>query len=680
MLLKVPQKQTAASAGSVLLMTLVLLLFFSTQLLNFALLTSRGVTQEAVLLTQNSAAREATTVAFNELENALMTYLRDNTYDTTDVMTEFGQGQASSIQDFVVQTTNPETDGVENTSMLADAWLDSRRGEFYKFKANVRYGEVDITAEKWLHIPAHCPESSGGTLTTLSTTFYMHSGMEDDAIMNPSTGGFIYNTGRWNQRWYDPDTQTSSSLGCTPPLAMNAETGSIFCGGNHKYYGTPGALSQITLLQPLSRNGTIPASFETVSIDVENDILYASSQEDSIGRGLIRWDPADPLTATRLDNMWISDGRQYTVQVNQSSGRVYYRGSQWDEGQGVSNVSSPRALNTWAPSTGWTTILPNGKMPGNHSLVLDANDERIYFGEARCEDLTNCPDLDDQQAHFYSWSPSTGLSTILAASWGSRSSRNSGRLNTYLDPTRDRIFFSLAPGNTNERLYMWSSATGLRTIMDMGSTPSDSHPAGEFGVLDHATGHMYLPININDGVMLYKPETDTLTTIFVGSTDIDALVASGHHVETTMRSHGRKGSMHGMKLWRARPTGTLYPGAYFRNSHGVYYYNDTTGLTTIFYDEWSLPSDGGSMIMDDESGQLFFTAFPDSGGAAYLYDPATGELETLASGLDGSPHWRNSLTNAASFTKKRFAWAFYHGSGSEGNLYYYDGSGGDCAQ
>jgi hypothetical protein len=103
---------------------------------------------------------------------------------------------------------------------------------------------------------------------------------------------------------------------------------------------------------------------------------------------------------------------------------------------------------TWSTTTGLSTIISGSNGAGAHrAMDIDYENEMVYFGEA-----------DESGGNFYAWSPTTGLSTLLTGF------ENPGYEATIVDQNTHRVFFSDDDSAGLEHMWTWSPAGSTSSV------------------------------------------------------------------------------------------------------------------------------------------------------------------------------------------------------------------------
>ena len=593
-----------AKPGSILLMTLVILLLMSSQLLILGLIVNRSLGQESTLLTRNTTAREGLSVGFNQLHDDMLTYIRTNGIDGPTLLTEFGVSGASRINDVAIQVRNPETGALENSPARVTTWIDSYRGDFYKLKSQVTYGEVDLTSSRWIQLTQEGASSASSSSSSSCSNTGLLS-VKTDAIQNPTTPQSLFmDTANdrliINTAIYDTD---SLSFVTTIPefetLTHDTTNNVIFfydsLGNFHKLFQD----NTITTIPSMKSDG--PSSIGVYSGTGD---AFAYRTNGSITDGIYRYQPDGTTSLVMTIRGAIASSTQGTyIYVNPLSGRVYAtkHTSSYDS-------TGSNQIATWAAGTGATTIYVNNTSAGSDNLGLDVINERLYFGDRYANAVSN--------TYFYSWTPTEGMTTI------HDSTRDCGYLSTSVDPVRETVFFRDCKSGSREFLYQWSPTIGDRYIYEVSATPV------KFDSIDNATGHFYYVTY--DDVHVFNPINDSNTHI-LNTKDMDTALTSSIHPYT----HPHQFYQPDFYPHRTDvpPLADVYPGVYFVNTDDgiVNRWNPSTGLTTLLtgYTAANGILGQSAVVIDPKTGSFY--AKGDSASGVYYYSQEDGTITSTGS-------------------------------------------------
>ncbi|MGE0201049.1 MAG: hypothetical protein AB7P76_08780 [Candidatus Melainabacteria bacterium] len=260
--------------------------------------------------------------------------------------------------------------------------------------------------------------------------------------------------------------------------------------------------------------------------------------------------------------------------------------------------ASPVDFWTWSKSTGLSTVAHTSTTrPGHYSTRLNPAQDRVYFGS----------DEATPNSHFWTYSPATGLSTILTAR------PRPGRYATYVAPN-GRLFFGENMNSTAvDNFYTWTTTDGLSTIVTNVKGPGHEHAmiADNTGRIFFGTGNCEYP---GTNPALSWSTTTGLSTILRPS--VGSFYAAGC-----------QGAL-------ALTTGNTFVFADNNTNTYIHRWAAATGLSTIdpiatgdFPMQWS--------TVTASNGRVYFGEWPGATtGRMMTFLPATGLSTILTGKLD----------------------------------------------
>lgn len=167
------------ASGSIVAATLAIVLALTTQLLLIGVIVSRSTSEEAVLIGQNIAVREAADLALARLQNNVESFARSVNWASVNVLNTFGSGQAQALTNQVITVTNPETAGSASTPVRVSAYVKAVRGQFYQLEAVATYADVSVTQTQWRQIDAEALKKTVLRETLDQVAHVIQEGLED---------------------------------------------------------------------------------------------------------------------------------------------------------------------------------------------------------------------------------------------------------------------------------------------------------------------------------------------------------------------------------------------------------------------------------------------------------------------------------------------------------------------
>jgi hypothetical protein len=256
-----------------------------------------------------------------------------------------------------------------------------------------------------------------------------------------------------------------------------------------------------------------------------------------------------------------------------------------------------------------STIMSGGQEVGIYSIGVysSAASPRGYFGQRR-----------SSGSIFYTWSPSTGLSTLVSGG------NYVGYLLTRVDPNSGRVFF----GSNNGRFFTWHPSTGLSTLVSGRTWPGHTGTA-----IDSSTGRVFFGESGGSIIWSWHASTGLSTIASLGCNPGAGDDASWHPTPSYRSGNAVDANWNLSSMWGNPNSGRLYFGNHCTGTNGQFYTcASATGLSTIIsgLDE---PASHGTFGFYPDGERVYFGEAWTSGGDGgfYTYSPATG-LSTLVFG------------------------------------------------
>jgi hypothetical protein len=372
---------------------------------------TRSLGEESSLYSYNQAARTATETAFTRLRENINTYLASN--GPTALDTAFAQG--SSVPSTVLNNTSisvidPETGSPITSGITVSAWVASRRGRFVQMRATAVYGNVNLTANRWMQFNT-C--NAQGTLTTVRST----SGSPLLNAVDATSGRQAFSEGGLGGvGWVWSAGSGLSTLNGGSPLARDpASGGMLYLNGNNLVRWTSSGLTT-TLSNVFSNYRSLAVNSTT------GQVVGLSS-----AGGLVAWSPTTGLSTVAF----ATTHTNFRSAIHALSGRYFLF---------TNDGGTLGRLHAWLPGTGLSTILENADLAGSitdlSSQIGFDSSSRVYF--------TNTA----SSSRVYVWNPGGGALTTIQGGLTSPSL-------AFVDASNSRVGF----GN-----WLWSVADGLLTL------------------------------------------------------------------------------------------------------------------------------------------------------------------------------------------------------------------------
>ena len=578
-----PQLHCAAS-GTVLLLTIMMLVLLTFEVAVISLVAQRGLGEEGMLQSQHIAARRGGETVLSQLESALHTYLQAN--DGAAAETAFNYGGSNYIAQSDLMITPPGGGADIATDVKVTAWVSQRRGIWYKLTARAQDGSVDLLVHRWIKMNP-CKTSASlqtivngvsspgvtwwGSTTKIDSTGRVYFATDDDEIFTWKDGvlsTLVTGSGGELEVYGDDRLYISrNAWDGGVVLSWKESTGlSTLVGGTGWWSASIGNSAWGNDSTELPGNDTVLFTAQKTS---GNYWVLAHS----LSYGL----------STLLTNQTV----QFSYSPASSDGRVMF----YDN-------SAPTSYLTWKASTGLSTVISDHAKtgPDGGSFAIDSGN-RFYFGSGQQSTNSNL---------FWTWKESTGLSTLLTAT------------NNYYfkDPVAvsgdDVLFAHQVTAAHTARILRWRAATGLSTINIDGAELAANHPAtNQMFWVGWDELHRW---NSTDGLstMLYA---DFVSDVFVnddGRVYITRAINNPDHFWTWKTDTGLSTIMtfppgDQSIVQKEGPNGRLY----FNQGSRVWTWSETDGLSTIITGETN-PADLHSAVVD-ANGALYFGETAGSG-------------------------------------------------------------------
>lgn len=509
----------AAARGSVIIMTLMLIVLLTIEVATISLVGIRSLSQEGVLMGQNSGARRGTEIAIQRLETALYQGARGG----TSLATLFNQYKLSgSLSTYsnasTLALTNPETGASDTTSSNTriSSWIQERRGYYFHLVGRAQVGLVDLLSHKWVFINP-CFSSGTGVLSTIVSNA-VTPGFASARV--DSSGRVVFGEGSAGSKLWSWKAGVLSTL-LTGITAVGYQ--SLLVDGNDRFYfgvGTntyghmytwkSGVLSTLTPSTISGPGYSYDNGSPAMALD-SNKTFYFSAGND--GGRIYTWSS----TTNKLSTILGTGSGVYKAIQTALPGRIFFHleGSPyvhtWSQSTGLSTsgsvtmCSNCTSMNIAPDSSGYADFGDHWwNNSGNktsrwvwnsNSNVLTTLTFRTLEDNSGLENVSNTHVFGDWYG-VYSWNANV-LTTIVTGGDANSSLRATptGRvyfrgngnfytwlpnvLSTVLNSTNtpfvsavvnERIYFNEYDDNPG-RVYTYDPAYGLSTILASGAKP-----------------------------------------------------------------------------------------------------------------------------------------------------------------------------------------------------------------
>ncbi len=417
-------------SGSILMLVFFFIILLTLEVAMVNLISTRSLGEEGVYSSRGASAEMALNTAVNRLTDDLYGYLAANG-DTT-VATDFARGGANDISE-TLQAKKPSTGVLENTDFTIEAWVEQKRGIWYKISARAMAGDIEQSAHRWVKLNP-CLATSAATLTTIMTgrpypgRYSTYVASDGRAFWGETGASANFYT--WKDGVLSTLVTSRNNIG---EISTNiTDGGRVYFGQNanpgHLYTWKDGVLS--TLLTSQAAPGV--------------HALEVSGERAFFGDGSNFY--------THLDNTLSTIVTGQSAPGNQSvsadgAGRVFF-----------GELFGSASFWTWKNGALSTIINNVGNYPGRESST--AFTDSVAFGE------------NNASSRFWYWNATTGLSTIPLTL------PDLGMRSTMIDTT-GRVFFAKQQyGVSPHQLFTWKN-NQLSTIMNDGNGPVANYSRSE---------------------------------------------------------------------------------------------------------------------------------------------------------------------------------------------------------
>ncbi len=378
--LKTFSSYRSKESGSILMLVFFFIILLTLEVAMVNLISTRSLGEEGVYSSRGASAEMALNTAVNRLTDDLYGYLAANG-DTT-VATDFARGGANDISE-VLQAKKPSTGALENTDFTIEAWVEQKRGIWYKISARAIAGDIEQSTHRWVKLNP-CLTTSVATLTTILTG-RPYPGYQSIVVDSPNERLFFgenNNPGNF-YTWKDGVLSTIVSGRNAPGVASTLESssGAVFFGeeGNPGNFYTWKDNVLTTILSGRSKPG-----FENITVSGER-VFFG---EDSNPGNMYTWKNGVLSTiVSGQQNPGVSDN----ITSNDTE-RVFFG----EYGSGSAAVWS------WKNNV-LSTIITNGYSSSQNAITATDSGDTVFLGEWKWPSAST---------RSWVWNPSTGLSTI----------------------------------------------------------------------------------------------------------------------------------------------------------------------------------------------------------------------------------------------------------------------------
>lgn len=631
-----------AAQGSTVVLVLAVLLGITAQLLVLSLITTRSLSDEAALTSQNQGVKEALNTAMLRFKADVQAYATAN---NNTISADFNQGGASDYDDVTFALTDPETGTLSAGNALVDAYVSATRGNYVQITARATYNGIDLAKTQWFRLGTVASGGGGGSVCSVPAPLQSVTPLVTDIV--DVTGTFYVDQLQGRAFFGDNNAATARTFMYKPCSGLttlfNGAPHSIFQDvtndnifildrTNQRFYW----LKADNTLVSVPAMGGADFLHSNVVADPNTGMAYAYRQATG-AEGLYGFNP-NTNTTTRLATFnWVVNACSQLVynMLNPADGRLYMATQYLHEAGPCFKTSNN--FYTYHPSTGLST-LKTGINIGYSNLVLNPNTGRIAFGIST-----------DTNAAFWSWDSDTGFSTVRSSLF-LLGSKNAAVFNI----KTNKLY--LAPADMRG---MWDADLNTFTTFFIGS---NNYPPQAL-------------VDLNDGMLFwgnrwYNPTTGLTTSVamdFYSNTDA---VSSGCHPltcslhrsvcyqhywnDSSYYFHTFSNNRHGNS---SLPTiSGLYPGFYvtgtsgFSTSAAIKYYANGV-LTSLTSKLPGRPGAFGNMVMNPYTGDLFVGTQTTKD---FFYLPGTGLLEFTSATGTVTPYGHN---NNMDYAHKGIFWA-----------------------
>jgi hypothetical protein len=595
---------TAATQGSVVMLTLAFLLAMTLQILLLGTVVNRTLGTSAVSSTQSVAAKEAADTGLERLHQALLTYAQTTTPVAATILTAYGSGGPSALANVAITVTNPETGSSTATPVTFSAYVAQARGTMYELVSTATYRDVQQTSRKWVQLDKCQYAAISSAPAVLSSNAGSANGFVFVDDMN--NRAIVSDTGSRTLLFRDNTLLTTLLSDQVYKFFLDRTSGRIFfentAGTSIYQLNTDNSLISIpSIASNTSSHGNFVVNPTTGELFTYRDSGVANQ------KGLWKYNPSTAV-ATQLVTFDVSVGSYYpNLRLNPNDGRIFMAGD-------YHNSSTSHPVFTWAASTGLTT-LPSAVYPVN-SFALNTNDSRIFYGSFY-NSVTGAG-----TAKFYTWAPSTGLSTLISGC--------DDFTGTSVDISRNRVYTNCVSWSSSGNVvYSWDPVIGLSTIST--AIPTGYHMT-KHSVIDAPSGRYFFSNDARD-IIQYNPVDGTLSTlpqgIFAGTTGPNIIPFNRHPLLNSSTAHLNNYRYNLEYTDNSLPTVSGVSGFLVGGQQWTFLWKPSTGITTIVTTQPSVKYPGffyGNMTADPVTGNAYINA---DDTTSYFYNNATGNVVTL---------------------------------------------------
>ena len=502
----------SAPSGTAMILVLSLITLITIELTTMSLVLTKGIGDEALLMNQNVVARQITETASTQMDAQIVStinylgYSSDDLKNTATINTLSGylkQNGGYDIRNRTITMNDPETgQPLTMKNVTYSAWVSTARPPYYLVNIISNVGSVQLSSKRWI-LSQPCTNNYGNVL---------------------GKGYFSSKNPDYNARAYYPWTTVNYvDTSVAPSYSVYDSVNGWVVSGSRDVLELWSSATGVSTLYSAKEN--YPGGYGGILVDgARQRVFFLNANYYKKDSGLMMWTPSGGLS-TLIANGTLTYGGANTPQsmaLDAKSGRVYIGAGV--KGAEAAPLEPTDGFYAWDDVNGTQTIIaPHGSKDGEgtRSTIVDPTG-RVYFGSHTTK------------GNFYTWHPSTGLSTLLSneyypgvgsltvdstsgivyvaiyPSTGSGAFANGALLgykngrriirvdfpnkqaigieSIAVDPKRQRVFMGTADASQKGYFYIWNPATGLSQLdNDQGKQFTN---AGSF-LVDDTTGRVY---------------------------------------------------------------------------------------------------------------------------------------------------------------------------------------------
>lgn len=587
MMLISPQKR-GTRRGSVLLLTLMMIMLMTFEVALVSLVVLRGLGEEGMLASQSIVARRSAETAINQLETQIYTALVSTPRDTVKTQYALGGSAQGSYNNQVLQVTDPTTGvtAASNPPVYISAWIDTTdtRGNYFHLVGRARSNSVDLLVHRWRWIEPSCVAG----LRTVLPSPIAYPGADNSLTAWPD-GRIFFGAKNTNNYWtWHPATGLTTLVTSSAPFTQSATFTDPYTyrayfaeSGNSARLWTWSESTGLSVLVPAANTSNFSSTQQRN--DLESSYAVASD-----GRMFVGSDGGQHRMYTYKEGSGLSvlvdnatngaDSPGENSVAVAPDGRVYF---------GEDDTSG--SVWTWKESTGLTRVINGAVTPGDRSMAVGP-DGRVFFGE----------DVSTTNARrFFTWKPGDAADGATAIVVVGDNLTKPGYLSSAVDST-GRVFFGGQSTSVDKPFYYWKEGMGATAVELIPAT--HGHNVGVAATVISANDRVFIGSDNNNPARVWTWDSVTGLSVlatglnYAGSATIAADAngrvffgeqGSGKAFRTWHKDTGMTTIISGGTAswgWRWGTTATPYGRVYFSTdsttSH-MYTWHKDTGLSVI---------------------------------------------------------------------------------------------------